>query len=574
MAKNIWIYSRKALLESTKSKIVNICKEITPDNISATPPKVVVNNHVAFGISNPKSTILIKNNSILMGQIIGDTNGWDIPKKNYPDGSYALFRDGKDYCEMVSDAVASRTIWYYMNEEIFIASTSQRAIILFIGEFEFNEKVIPWILSSGCLGPGYSWDKRLNRVLPDSTILLDKVNWKLTKTTLNPVEFNEKEDSDENHMQNIMSTISDTFNSVKFNYSEWILPLSGGYDSRGILCFLNASNNDNKDLRTITWGLKSSLNDTENDAFIAQELARVLDIPNKYYNTNLSDEPVENLFNRYLINGEGRIDHIGGYFDGFKIWKSLHEDGVQGVIRGDESFGWLKRESVLDVRLLLGLGLCKDFSNLTKYTKKGLFEHEIPDYLKQKEGESFSMWRDRLYQQYRIPTALAALSDLKLSYVEIVSPLLTKRILKEARKLPDHLRTEKKLFIKIVNSITPDVPFAKRDATAKVSGVLKQKQIVELISKELTSNTANELFPQEFLTDVLNNINILEVEKEKSTEAFSVVLFIKRITPRFLKSFMRSKAPSLTLPSIDYNVLAFRIYMVVKMNQMLKNNLK
>jgi len=55
-------------------------------------------------------------------------------------------------------------------------------------------------------------------------------------------------------------------------------------------------------------------------------------------------------------------------------------------------------------------------------------------------------WRDRLYQQYRVPFLLAALSDLKLGYVEIVNPLLSDSVIDLIRQLPDSLRTHKVLL--------------------------------------------------------------------------------------------------------------------------------
>ena len=393
-----------------------------------------------------------------MGQIFGKNEKWYEPLQEFPDGSYALFRDGTEHCEIVSDPVASRTIWYYLDENLFIASTSQRAIVMFIGSFEFDERVIPWVLSTGSLGPVFSWDKRIKRVPADSSVILDKNKWSVSVKS-NPIEFNLVKRSDEQHENQLRESLETTFKSLNLDYSNWVLPLSGGYDSRGILCFLHEIDKNIQRLRTITWGLKSSLEVKGSDAYVAKELANKLNVSHKYYHTDLSEEPVDNIINRFILLGEGRIDHLSGYMDGFKIWKTLFEDEIQGIIRGDEGFGWDQVSSTLTVRLSVGCSLCSDYSNLKDYTKYGFPSQELPQHLNQRKGETLNLWRDRLYHEYRLPTILSALSDLKFPYVEQINPLLSKVILQQVRQLPDHLRTDKALFRKIVNSISPKVDF-------------------------------------------------------------------------------------------------------------------
>ena len=144
MAKCIHICSRKILPENIYNTLTNICDAISPDNIIPRPPQILVENKVALAVMNPSDTVGLKSSSLLMGMIFDQEENWYLPKTRYPLGSYALFRDTEEYCEIVSDATGSRTIWYYFNEHFFISSTSQRAIIMFLGNFEFNEKVIPW----------------------------------------------------------------------------------------------------------------------------------------------------------------------------------------------------------------------------------------------------------------------------------------------------------------------------------------------------------------------------------------------------------------------------------------------
>ncbi|HPJ44184.1 MAG TPA: hypothetical protein PLY21_17780, partial [Spirochaetota bacterium] len=475
------------------------------------------------------------------------------------------FRDSERYCEIITDPVATRTIWYYHDENLFIASTSQRAIILYLGRFEFDDRVIPWMLSTGSLGPTLSWDKRIRRVPPDTSVILDKKNW-LLRVNQKPIEFVESKTSDADHEKHMREVLETTFRSLKFDFNDWILPLSGGYDSRGILCLLK-SKNDAKEIRTITWGLKTSLENKTNDAYVATQLAKKLNVPHRYFCNDIAKEPAELIINRFLINGEGRVDHVGGYMDGFQIWKHLFESNIQGIIRGDEGFGWTEVLSPLDVRKCVGFTICTDYSNLKDFLSQGSHSQDIPPLLERKDGETFSAWRDRLYHTDRISTILAALSDLKLSYVEIVNPLLTRKIVYEVRRLPDHLRTLKALYKKIVKSISPDMPYATVGANADNSEVMRLRQVVDLLRSEISSDAALNLFSAEFIKDTLKNLKVVDEGNLKNESSTSLKSFVKQLLPSRFKNIIKTRVFS--TPELDYNIVAFRMYIIMRMRKLL-----
>lgn len=569
MAKSIYICSKSILSPSLEEKLFEICKRLSPDNITPKAPIVKMNNHMALAVMNPNELTVLDTYNLILGAIYSNYENWQEPNTIYPDGSFALFRNSEEFCEVVSDAVGSRTIWYYFDENLFISSTSQRAIIMFINSFEFNENVIPWMLSSGSLGQKDSWDKRIFRVPPDSSIILDKSKWCLNKKT-SRFEFNKKNLTDREHKKNLYDKIKVTFNNLQLDYSRWNLPLSGGYDSRGILCFLS-TNPNYKNLKTITWGLFSALEDEESDAFIAKELSAHFKVSHKYYTTDQSDDSVEKIFDRFLSLGEGRNDHISGYMDGFKIWKTLYEDGVQGIIRGDEGFGWDNDAySGLFIRKSTGSNLCKDISNLSNYRRYGITEQKIPEVLRRRPNETLPTWRDRIYHEYRLPTIIASLADLKLSYVEQISPLLSRNILGYVRQLPDHLRTDKFLFKEIVNDFGVNINYATKDAVAHPIDILKTQEVTDLLKKVLSSDQAKTIFQVDFLNLVLRNVNSNNSTNEYKTSRIDLRGLFD-ITPNFIKNFIRKY---IIRPKLDYNVMAFRIYIICKMNQLLLNDSK
>jgi len=572
MAKVIYAFSRKTPFSNNDSrKLRKICARLEPDNLlSPVQHKVKVNGALAYGIVNDKDTA-ISGNSVLLGCIYGKDECWENPRKTYPDGSYAIFRDSKDCLEVVSDAAASRTIWYYFNDEYFVASTSQRAIIMFLGSFDFDDQTIPWMLSTGSLGPSLSWDKRVKRVPPESSVVLDKERWSISLNR-QPIVFSQKKRSHSDHKELLMNEIRAVIQSINssryINFNDYVLPLSGGYDSRGILCFLTESSVPNR-LRTITWGLEQNIARVGNDAAVAKELASKVNVEHKYFHTDIGREPIEKVIDRFIYCGEGRVDHLSGYMDGLEIWRRLlEEEKTSGIIRGDEGFGWIPVSSELTARLSVGIGLCSDYRNLNIINGRFKFpKQDFPLDLRRTKDETLDAWRDRLYHAYRLPTILAALSDIKYSYVEIINPLLSRSILHRVRELPDSLRTDKALFKEIVDSVGPKVQYAKEGANASLMNILRSQEIVELMRNKFQSEGAKRVFGGDFLEYVYGLIREESNESKKASK--KPWANIKSLVPRSIKNRIRDLVAK---PSLDNNLLAFRVFLILRMNEILRSD--
>jgi len=563
MSKLVYICTKNPRnLPQIKSKLEAIASKIMPDNIIPAPPQIVEFGNIIFGIYNPLPTTRIKGGSICLGNIF-EENSWDLINQKPPDGSYVIFRGNKDYVQIISDVVASRTVWYFKNNELFIASTSQRAITIILGSFEFNQKTIPWVLTTGSLGPDQGWDQRVERLGADSTLTLTRGAWTITEKSQD-VKFTPLQVSDQEHENNLRTALDESFDHINLDYSQWVLLLSGGFDSRSVLSLLK----DRTGLKSITWGVKSALDENLSDAVIAKELAQRYQIPNEYFETDISNEPIGKIFDRFLVCGEGRIDHISGYMDGFNIWKKLYNNGVRGIIRGDEGFGWVPVVSPLDVRLSIGIPLWSDFSNLRGMADFGFSKQEMPEYLLQIPGESLEGWRDRLYHQFRIPLVLGALSDLKLPYVEIVNPLLSRKIIYTVRSLPDHLRTGKTLYKKIVQSISPQINFAKHQAVADKGSILSKRRVFEFLKEELGSSYTNAILPKEFTKYITSNATN-EGESERDDIKGGIKDLIKPLLPKWVKAKIKS---SIAKPKIDFNILVFRAFIICRMSTVLNND--
>ena len=462
-----------------------------------------------------------------------------------------LFRDSGDRLEVISDPAGSRTIWYYRDEETFIASTSQRA---FVGSFQFNEQVIPWVLSTGSLGPSLSWDRRIEMLPPDSSVVLDKKDWSVSiKTT--PIEFTPLDQPDEQHERMLREALEETIQSLDLDLTKWVLALSGGYDSRSILYMLRDAGKDIDPLRTVTWGLASRRTREGSDGAVSKGLADALGVSNDHYPTDFTGEQMDKVLDRFVRLGEGRVDHLSAYMDGFAMWKAMFEDGVQGLIRGDEGLGWgmPKIPMAATVRIGVGCALCSDFRNLRPY-RDGLPDQDLPPNLLKGEGETLAEWRDRLYHQFRLPTIISALGDLRLAYMEQASPLLSRRILRAVRQLPDDLRTNKILFKRIVGAMSPKFEFAASGAIASPQQILRDERIVDLLKEELSSEHLKQVVPAGLLDRIAEGMETGRLRTSR-WDAYS-----RRVKTRLLGG------------EVDYNVLAFRVFIISRMNTILNQD--
>jgi asparagine synthetase B (glutamine-hydrolysing) len=567
MAKIVYACSRRASFgPSEERKLEKICKRLEPDNLaSPVPHKVLVERHVAYGIVNGRGAAT-QGSSVLLGCLYGDDESWYQPGAAFPEGSYAIVRNGADSLEVVSDAAASRTVWYSFDEERFVASTSQRAIVMFLGSFDFDERVVPWMLSTGALGPDLSGDRRFKRLPPDASVLLDKARWSIS-VRQRPIVFAAKARSAAEHKQLLVDEVRRVIGSLtqRARLDEYLLPLSGGYDSRALLCFLTEAGARGQ-LKAITWGLEQSAQREGNDAAVAKALAAKVGVRHKYFHTDVAAEAIDQVIDRFLFCGEGRNDHVAGYMDGMEIWRKLvEEENCSGIIRGDHGFGWIPVPSEASLLRYIGLALCADYRNLSGFVEKSqLPRQEFPAGLRRKKGETLSAWRDRLFHAYRVPTILAALSDIKASYVEIINPFQARSILERVRELPDELRTNKALWREIVRSITPDVPFASEGAIAERANLFKEKRVVDMVRKKLASEGAKRIFHAAFLDYALRCIAGQSGARKAKRKSWRDAL--KSLLPRPISTWLRDRVVK---PSLDGHVLAFLAFVVVRMHELL-----
>jgi hypothetical protein len=563
MARALLVAHRHAArFEGIEAFLDVLNRTLTPDNIVPRPPAVATADGVLTAIFNPSGATYLEGTSAALGAMIPARPDWHRPGAPVPDGSFALLRANAQHIELVADAAGSRTLWYVLTADKLIASSSQRAIIAVLGNLQLNRDVLPWILSSGTLGPNGGWDARLQQLRPGERLLLDRARWRVSRK-LSPVRFEPDESLDEKaHTERLAAVLDSIWCRWSFDPEKWVLPLSGGVDSRGLLCSLS-----DRPIRTVTWGRAASRHEAGNDAQIAKALADHLGVPNRFFPTDFVAEPREHIVRRFLTAGEGRVTKMSGYLDGFLIWKTLYDEGIDGVIRGDEAFGSMYVHDAYGARFTAALTLLSDYFPAAEIERFELPAQTLPPQLERQRNETLCMWRDRLYQEYRMPQFLAGLTDLKSPYVEVANPLLTSAVLECVRRFPDHLRTGKRLWRNMVAARSPDIPFADSAAVVALTDLTRDPAMLELMLAELESDGARDLFGVALLDRVCGHLKTALREGNVATTKRPPQLLVSGLRRR-LRTISRRWVP--LKPHLPPFVFAFRSFVASRMYKLLK----
>lgn len=542
---------------------------LCPDNLTPAQPVVSTDSRGLFmGVFNPADPAAVRDCNAYSGWLADASRPWWTLGAPAPTGSYALLRSSREAVEALSDYAGSRTIWIAQTDEVFVASTSQRAIPYFLGSFEANPQAMAWMLSAGTLGPSCGWDRRAHPLGPDGRACLDRARWKLTVSEP-PIKFEVDPAPDEVHAARLRGALEEVVGNLSLDAARWVLPLSGGFDSRAILLLMR----NRQGLRTATWGRRDALDVPGNDAYVARDVARATGVPYRYYPTDLSDEPIEQLLERFLVAGEGRTAGFLAYMDGFATWRSFFEDGVRGVIRGDHGFGpgpappFIEKTDVLHFN---SMTRWRDLAGAIPFAEFGLpvlDEQPWPDSFEKLPTESLEDWRDRLYQLYRIPAYHAGQNDLKAAYVEIASPLFVREIMGLTRTHPVHLRNGKRLFRAVIAPRDIRVPYAVESALVPPRELTASPAVRELLCDELGSERLRGAFTSGFADYLLEAVGRRQADPLRRRLLDGPRRRLRRWLPGAVRAQVHRKPKRKPL---DLRWIALRAYIASRMLERLK----
>jgi hypothetical protein len=479
----------------SREQLLFVASRLAPSNIAPRPTRIIEAQGLRAAIVNPSDEgVRIGDGGVLLGGVIGEAGRWRDVGSEPPDGTYVLIRYSSASVELLSDMTASRTLWYWHDKDRLVVSTSQRAVVALLGDFDLDGGTVAWLLSSGTLGSDRSWDTRVRRLPTDSRLILNRGTWRSTLEH-RPAVFEPVSRSREDHLELLRDALAWSCGALDIDTDRWLLPLSGGIDSRMILVFLVKSG---RRPRCVTWTTRESLRNPLSDAFIARRLARRFHVEHDYAFLDDAQKVDGAALQRFVELGEGGTDEFAGYVDGCALWRNLFASGLSGVIRGDDPFAARRRAASLDgARRDAAGGMIADYPEGHLIRQLGLADQEWPQRLQLRPGEGHEPYRDRMSHEGYIPDALAPLTEIKCHYLEVTNPLLSRRILTLARTFPDELRMYGRAFSSIVDRESWPIPHARFRSTPAASEYLADEEIVRTVVAEVTSTAIERVLSEE-----------------------------------------------------------------------------
>lgn len=550
---------RNAELADELRGVAALARRLTPDGIEPAAPYVFCSDGRLLMVVNPAPTSFVRDGSVAVGWLVKPDEDWWRPGAAVPEGGFGLFRSDPDAVELVADALGTRTLWYALTDELFVAATCQRSVVAGLRSFEPDPTVCPWVLSTGRLPVGRSWDRRIRPVPSGGRVYLDRHTWRLSHRR-EPAPCDPIRPSYAEAERHYCEVVDSLFADLGLRPEEWAVSLSGGVDSRAVVAHLPEAG----DCHAFTYAAADRPAPPDSDVVIAAQVAARFGMDHAVLPLRSDRLPAEEVLRQFVTAGEGRTDELAGYVDGFAVWRSVRERGVARVLRGDLALYSHAVATELDLRRELGLLRLDEYRGMPAAEALGLAEQTEPEITRRLPGESLADQRERLWGEVSVPTQFAALTALKAGHVEVFSPLQCRRIAAVARSLPPVLRTGKPLMRRVAAARCPGIPVARRGNLPSTAAVLRTPPMRRALHEGLSSPGAPDALPEP-----VRALALAAVARDDATSAERAARWrswIRRAVPDRVWTRLKALKPA---PVLDPILFAFRAWMIVEVHLLL-----
>ena len=247
--------------------------------------------------------------------------------------------------------------------------------------------------------------------------------------------------------------------------SDTIIPLSGGWDSRGLAaCAAAVARRDGRRIRTVTWGVPGGEQVPDTDPAVARAVATFLDTDHVYMARPLSSWIDD--FERMFTMLDGLTDDCVFHPNEHALLRHLHDElGADHIFSGNHMFG-PAGEAASDTEALARIGI----AHLTEYeplwelfcdrqiaSLRALSRRYATQVLAGCTMKDFNNRKDYLHYAERLQSYTMRSAHYKQCAIGVHNPWLDRSILDFMARVPPALRLNKQLYKRAMPSLFPEL---------------------------------------------------------------------------------------------------------------------
>lgn len=474
------------------------------------------------------------------------------------DGSFILFIYDykKNIFLIINDHYASRPLFYSIQQNKLYFSPEIKGII-FSPDIDkrINLEGIISFLVNGFLLSDQTYYQNIYPLLPGTMLKIENSKVNVVKYDHHTFYSESKEFDESFYINELSSLLMGAVKKRLYDTANTVIPISGGYDSRGILGCACKLTKDK--VRTVTWGTDE--NQIGADAHIGRLISEHLGTEHTFFKRNTSSfiDDVENM--NYRI--DGLTDDACFHHNELTIMYKIRDElNVTTLMRGDECFGY-QDKATNDIEALGRVGLYEldNYNALVTLLNPSLVpelklksKNTLTKIMEDCSLVNYNDKKDYYYYHQRLFHYLNRSSYYKLTVLNLQNPWLDKEVLKFYRTIPAKYRFDKYLYKKTLAIMFPElysIPFA----------------------------TSNSL--ENWLHIIQNNVqiqNFIRLHLLESRNELHNILDVQNLSSFLVNCFTGAKKPSLKSKSINFfKVFLERYpYIYITMKSIMINRIK
>lgn len=401
---------------------------------------------------------------------------------NVLDGSFVVFvwdRAGGQAL-LFNDHAGSRPAYYCEQDGRLYFSPEPKGIARLPGvRTQFNDLAFVTFLSQGNLLGTQTYYKEIKSLPPGSLIRSDFRTDSVERYySYSPCAEAAKDEGLETYIGGLRQALTESCRKRVHRLGRSVIPISGGYDSRGILaCMTELSD---RKLTTVSWGTNEDAPNA--DAYIGRKVAQRFGTRHAFLkrdSTALTSDISEMV---QIVDGS-TTDPAEHHHE-LQIMRAIRNQlGADYLLRGDEAFGFLgSAGSDKEAFARIGIRELADYPALLNLLGPDLrtaaverFRGLLAEIAAECPLHDFTARKDYFYFHQRIFNYLHRTTYYKLTALDVTNPWLDKGILDFYRSVPVKYRVEKLLYRRTLEAMFPEVmriPIARENSLERWGEVM------------------------------------------------------------------------------------------------------